>query len=93
MFKDKTLVCKDCGQEFTFTANEQDFFAEKGFTNEPQRVARRAVIHARATTLAETAVIARCSTQYVQHVENGARSLLSRVPTALFIAAIASEDK
>ncbi|MGI6497758.1 MAG: zinc-ribbon domain containing protein [Oscillospiraceae bacterium] len=37
MFTDKTIVCKDCGQEFTFTANEQEFFAEKGFTNEPQR--------------------------------------------------------
>jgi len=37
MYKDKTLVCKDCGQEFTFTASEQEFYAEKGFTNEPQR--------------------------------------------------------
>ena len=37
MYNDKTIVCKDCGQEFTFTANEQEFFAEKGFTNEPQR--------------------------------------------------------
>lgn len=37
MFKDKTLVCKDCGQKFTFTASEQEFHAEKGFTNEPQR--------------------------------------------------------
>lgn len=37
MFNDKTLVCKDCGQEFTFTASEQEFYAEKGFTNEPQR--------------------------------------------------------
>ena len=37
MFNDKTIVCKDCGQEFTFTASEQEFFAEKGFTNEPQR--------------------------------------------------------
>lgn len=37
MFQDKTIVCKDCGQEFTFTASEQEFFAEKGFTNEPQR--------------------------------------------------------
>ena len=36
-FQDKTIVCKDCGQEFTFTANEQEFYAEKGFTNEPQR--------------------------------------------------------
>ncbi len=37
MFQDKTIACKDCGQNFTFTANEQEFFAEKGFTNEPQR--------------------------------------------------------
>ncbi len=37
MYNDKTIVCKDCGQEFTFTANEQEFFAEKGFENEPQR--------------------------------------------------------
>lgn len=35
--QDKTLVCKDCGEEFVFTASEQDFFEEKGFTNEPQR--------------------------------------------------------
>lgn len=37
MYEDKTLVCKDCGQEFTFTAGEQAFYAEKGFMNEPQR--------------------------------------------------------
>lgn len=37
MYNDKTLTCKDCGAEFVFTANEQAFYAEKGFTNEPQR--------------------------------------------------------
>lgn len=37
MYYDKTLTCKDCGSEFVFTADEQAFFAEKGFTNEPQR--------------------------------------------------------
>lgn len=37
MHQDKTIVCKDCGTEFVFTASEQDFFEEKGFTNEPQR--------------------------------------------------------
>ena len=37
MFQDKTLTCKDCGREFVFTAGEQEFYAEKGFTNEPQR--------------------------------------------------------
>lgn len=37
MFQDKTITCKDCGCEFVFSANEQEFYAEKGFTNEPQR--------------------------------------------------------
>lgn len=37
MYTDKTLICKDCGREFIFTAGEQEFFAQKGFTNEPQR--------------------------------------------------------
>jgi CxxC-x17-CxxC domain-containing protein len=37
MFQDKTLTCKDCGQEFVFTAGEQEFYQEKGFQNEPQR--------------------------------------------------------
>ena len=37
MYEDKTLVCKECGKEFVFTAGEQEFYAEKGFTNEPQR--------------------------------------------------------
>lgn len=35
--KDKTIKCQDCGQEFTFTVNEQKFYQEKGFTNEPKR--------------------------------------------------------
>jgi len=34
---DKTIVCKDCGSNFTFTETEQDFYREKGFENEPQR--------------------------------------------------------
>ncbi|SDE88378.1 zinc-ribbon domain containing protein [Sporomusa acidovorans] len=37
MAEDKTLTCRDCGAEFVFSASEQDFFAEKGFTNEPGR--------------------------------------------------------
>ena len=38
MYEDKTLVCKDCGKEFIFSAGEQAFYAEKGFQNEPTRV-------------------------------------------------------
>ena len=37
MYEDKTLVCKDCGNEFIFSAGEQAFYAEKGFQNEPTR--------------------------------------------------------
>ena len=37
MYVNKTLDCKDSGEEFIFTAGEQEFYAEKGFQNEPQR--------------------------------------------------------
>ena len=37
MYEDKTLVCQECGKEFTWTAGEQEFYAAKGFTNEPKR--------------------------------------------------------
>ena len=36
-FQDKSLQCSDCGATFTFTAEEQDFFQTKGYTNEPKR--------------------------------------------------------
>lgn len=36
-FADKKLTCKDCGNEFLFTAGEQDFYQQRGFTNEPGR--------------------------------------------------------
>jgi len=34
---DKELACRDCGAGFTFTADQQEFFASKGFDNEPSR--------------------------------------------------------
>ena len=37
MYQDKTLTCRECGNEFVFTASEQAFYAEKGFQNEPGR--------------------------------------------------------
>jgi len=37
MYEDKKLICKDCGKEFIFTAGEQEFYAERGFQNEPLR--------------------------------------------------------
>ena len=38
-FQDKTLVCRDCGQDFVFTAGEQEFYQQRGLTNEPGRCA------------------------------------------------------
>jgi len=35
--EDKMLTCKDCGTQFVFSAREQQFFADKGFVNQPQR--------------------------------------------------------
>lgn len=35
--EDKTLTCRDCNSEFTFTAGEQEFYKEKGFENDPVR--------------------------------------------------------
>jgi CxxC-x17-CxxC domain-containing protein len=36
-FTDKTISCVQCGNSFVFTAGEQEFYAEKGYTNEPKR--------------------------------------------------------
>jgi CxxC-x17-CxxC domain-containing protein len=36
-FQDKSLQCSDCGATFTFSAEEQEFFQSKGYTNEPKR--------------------------------------------------------
>lgn len=37
MSEDKTLTCRDCGSQFVFSASEQQFYADKGFQNEPGR--------------------------------------------------------
>jgi CxxC-x17-CxxC domain-containing protein len=36
-FEDKTLVCSDCGNSFTFGVEEQEQFQSRGYTNEPKR--------------------------------------------------------
>ena len=36
-FQDKSLKCLDCGQQFTFTAGEQEFYASRDLKNEPKR--------------------------------------------------------
>jgi CxxC-x17-CxxC domain-containing protein len=36
LYNDKNLTCADCGQTYVFTSSEQDFYAQRGFT-EPRR--------------------------------------------------------
>ena len=36
-FQEQTLTCQDCGKSFAFTAEEQQFHAQKGYTNLPKR--------------------------------------------------------
>jgi len=36
-YQDKSIQCADCGATFTFSAADQEFFASKGYTNEPKR--------------------------------------------------------
>lgn len=36
-FQDKTIRCSDCGTDFTFSAEEQELFQTRGYTNEPKR--------------------------------------------------------
>ena len=36
-YEDRTLTCVDCAQPFTFSADDQAYHAEKGYTNEPKR--------------------------------------------------------
>ena len=36
-FEDKNLTCADCGATFVFSADEQEHFQSRGYTNEPKR--------------------------------------------------------
>jgi CxxC-x17-CxxC domain-containing protein len=36
-FQDKSIQCSDCGTTFTFSADEQELFASRGYTNDPKR--------------------------------------------------------
>jgi len=36
-FEAKFLLCAECGEEFVFTAAAQQYFAERGYTEDPKR--------------------------------------------------------
>lgn len=37
LYTDQIIACVDCATEFPFTAKEQEFYAQKGFTSTPKR--------------------------------------------------------
>ena len=37
VFQDRTLVCRECGDEFIFSIDDQQYHQEKGYTHEPKR--------------------------------------------------------
>ena len=85
MYEDKTLVCKECGNEFTFTAGEQEFYAEKGFVNEPQRC--KACRDARKNSVKAKE---KCSKQHVLPAAAQLRFHSDQEKTVLYTAATAS---
>ena len=84
MYEDKTLVCKDCGAEFVFTAGEQEFYAEKGFVNEPKRC--KSCRDAKRMHL-EISRNGKCSPLLVQLAARKQEYCFSREKTVRYIAA------
>ena len=37
VFEERTLTCVECSASFPFTVEDQQFHAERGYTNEPKR--------------------------------------------------------
>ena len=70
VFQDRTLVCRDCGEAFVFSAGEQSFFASKGLQNDPQRCPSCRAAAKRARTVGgpreyHAAVCAMCGGQAI----------------------------
>ncbi len=36
-YQDRTIQCVECGSDFTFSADDQEYHASKGFENDPKR--------------------------------------------------------
>ena len=86
MYEDKTLVCKECGKEFVFTAGEQEFYAERGFQNEPQRCKSCRDARKNAARGPREFFTATCAAAAARLAFR-----LSRSPTVRFTAASASQ--
>lgn len=63
--QDKTIKCADCGNDFVFSKDEQQFFKEKGFLHDPKRCkpckAKRANTGMRRSSQARTQTSVSCA--------------------------------
>ena len=103
MKEDKTLVCKECGKEFVFSASEQEFYESKGFTNEPGRcpacrqarkqrlgiVSDRPARQMYPAVCAECGKAARCIRQFALNAVKKPKFRSNRPKTVRFTAATA----
>ena len=80
MYEDKTLVCKDCGKEFVWTAGEQELASRTS-----PSAARHAAMPARTLPV----VSARCTMPFAQAAAKPARCPSSRAKTVRSTAASA----
>jgi NAD-dependent SIR2 family protein deacetylase len=80
--QDKSLQCADCGATFTFSAEEQELFQSRGYTNEPKRCPDCRQV---------TEPHARCSRQPAPSAVKPLKSLFSLAVISPFTAAIATE--
>ena len=72
-FTDKTLVCKECGEEFLFSASEQEFYAEKAF-----KMSLRAVRIAGLSVNNREMLAVKCSRLFALIAAQKPKYLLSR---------------
>jgi CxxC-x17-CxxC domain-containing protein len=90
-FEDKTIKCVDCGEEFLFTAGEQEFYRDHGLTHAPTRCKRcresrkgqrdsdRGGAHAAGAKTLYTTTCAECGTEtQVPFQPTGARPVYCR---------------
>ena len=106
-YEDKTLTCTECGQAFTFTADDQQYHADKGYMNEPKRctscrqarpsaaprAAKRGATDPAAAASGTTAVPARCIPWSAPNAARTHRCRFSPEATARFTVATATADK
>ena len=58
-YQDITLTCQNCGQTFIFSADDQEYHAQKGYTNEPKRCASCRQSHTSASVPCQARIVVR----------------------------------